>query len=187
MLSVESWAGPRVAEGILGCPFCNARYPIHEGTVHFSSAGPVRRGQTVEDVDVMRLAAQLGLTDSGGMILLTGRYAAIHGSLTDLADVTWILLGVQQSASAGAVNFELENRLPLLDGALRGAAIDPEWATLLPEAARSTRPGGRIVAPGGSPIPPGVRLIARDEREWVGEVENVSTVQLRRSERSSTL
>jgi hypothetical protein len=131
----------------------------------------------------MRLAAQLGLTDSGGVILLTGRYATIHAALTGLVDVAWILVGAERSVSAAAVNFEVDNRLPLLDGALRGAAIDAEWAMLLPEVARCTRPGGRIVAPGGSPIPSGVRPIAHDDHEWVGEVERVSTVQLRRSER----
>jgi uncharacterized protein YbaR (Trm112 family) len=181
VLSVESWAGTRIAEGVLGCPQCNARYPIRGGTIHFAAARTVQREQT--DADVMRLAAQLGLTEPGGIILLTGRYATIHASLTELVEVTCLLVGADYSASPLAVNFVVEHRLPLVDHALRGAAIDVDRAGILTEVVRCTRPGGRIVAPAESPIPSGVRLIARDDREFVGEADNVSTVQLRRSER----
>ena len=187
VLSVESWAGPRVAEGVLGCPQCKARYPIRGGTIHFAGAGTVQRDNAAEGADVMRLAAQLGLTEPGGIILLAGRYATIHASLTDLVEVTCVLVGAEYSASPLAVNFVVGDRLPLVGHALRGAAIDVEGAGILTDVVRCTRPGGRIVAPAASPIPSGVRLIARDDREWVGEVENVSTVQLRRSQRSPTL
>ena len=166
---------------------CNARYAIREGTVHFSSAETVKRDATAERMDVMRLAAQLGLTDPGGVILLTGRYATTHAPLTDQVEVTCVLVDSERSESALAVNFVVEDRLPLVDAALRGAAVDAERAALLPEVVRCTRPGGRIVAPAGAPIPSGVRLVARDEREWVGEAEGVSRVQLRRSGRSTTL
>ena len=187
VLSVESWAGPRVAEGVLGCPQCNRRYPIRGGTIHFAAAATVQREKAADGADVMRLAAQLGLIEPGGMILLTGRYATIHASLTELVEVTCLLVGAEYPATPLAVNFVVEDRLPLVDHALRGAAIDVEGAGILIEVARCTSPGGRIVAPAASRIPSGVRLIARDDREWVGEVENVSTVQLRRSERIRTL
>jgi uncharacterized protein YbaR (Trm112 family) len=186
VLSVESWAGSRVAEGMLGCPVCNARYPIRRATVHFSSTGSVRHEGTTEQVDVMRLAAQLGVTDPGGVVLLTGRYATTHAALTDMVEVTCVLVDAGASASMLAVNFVLDGRLPLVDGALRAAAVDVERAVLLPDVVRCTKPGGRIVAPDGSPIPPGVRLLARDDREWVGEAEGGATVQLRRSGRSPT-
>jgi uncharacterized protein YbaR (Trm112 family) len=187
VLSVESWAGPRVAEGVLGCPQCNARYPIRGGTIHFAGAGTVQREKTAEGADVMRVAAQLGLTEPGGIILLTGRYATIHASLTELVEVTCLLVSGEHSESPLAVNVVVADRLPLVDHALRGAAIDVDGAFRLTEVARCTKPGGRIVVPVASPIPSGVSLIVRDAREWVGEVENVSTVQLRRSERSPTL
>jgi uncharacterized protein YbaR (Trm112 family) len=187
VLSVESWAGPRVVEGVLGCPQCNARFQIRGGTIHFAGTGTVQREKTAEGADVMRLAAQLGLTEPGGLILLTGRYATVHASLTELVEVTCLLVGAEYSASPLAVNFVVEGRLPLVDHALRGAAIDVEGAGISTDVVRCTRPGGRIVAPAAYPIPSSVRLIARDDLEWVGEVEDVSTVQLRRSERSLTL
>jgi hypothetical protein len=103
-----------------------------------------------------------------------------------MVEVTCVLVDAGASASMLAVNFVLDGRLPLVDGALRAAAVDVERAVLLPDVVRCTKPGGRIVAPDGSPIPPGVRLLARDDREWVGEAEGGATVQLRRSGRSPT-
>jgi uncharacterized protein YbaR (Trm112 family) len=187
VLAVESWAGPRVAEGVLGCPVCKARYPIRKGTIHFAGAATVQREKADENAEVMRLAAQLGLTEPGGMILLTGGYATVHASLTELVEVTCLLVGAEYSAAPLAVNFVVEDRLPLVDHALRGAAVDADRVGMLTEVVRCTKPGGRIVAPAASQVPSGVRLVARDDREWVGEVDNVSTVQLRRSERFPNL
>ena len=77
MLSVEKWAGSRVAEGILGCPVCHARYYIHQGSVDFAP-GTDSLNHEGATVDPVRLAAQLSLTEPGGIILLTGRYAVVH-------------------------------------------------------------------------------------------------------------
>ena len=186
VLSVETWAGPRIAEGILGCPVCQARYPIHEGSIDFSAGSAVRRGDPVERQDPMRLLAQLNLSEPGGLVLLTGSYASVHEALTALVDSTWLLVDAPTTISPTAVNLALNDRVPFADRALRGAAIDTIDARLLLDAVRCVKPGGRVVAKSDVPVPAGVSLIARDEREWVAAVEDGQTIQLRRSGRPAS-
>jgi hypothetical protein len=126
------------------------------------------------DSDGMRLGAQLGLSEPGGIVLLTGRYSLLAGDLLDLVDVTCILVDVVNERSAEAVAFRVGDRLPLVDKALRAAAVDDPRSSpaFLAEVARCVRTGGRVVAPAGSVRPGSVALLARDEREWVGEVRS---------------
>jgi hypothetical protein len=185
---VEAWTGQRVAEGLLGCPTCHARYPIHLRAVDFTAGAPVvRRDGLAGPVDVMRLAAQLSLSEPGGVVLLAGGYAAVADQLVQLADVTCVLVDAPLSASPGVVNIEVAGRMPLADGVLKGAAVDLPRATetFLAQIARCVRPIGRIVAPSGSPLPRGCRLIARDALESVVEVEAfASPLTLRRARKA---
>ncbi len=122
----------------------------------------------------MRLAAQLGLSEPGGIVLLTGSYAGAATELLDLVDVTCILIDEIAEDSDAAVTFRICDRLPLVDNSLRAAAVDESRASVafLADVARCLRPGGRVVAPAGSAGPASVQILARDEREWVGEVES---------------
>jgi hypothetical protein len=172
VLSVERWDNERVREGVLGCPLCQARYFIREGGVDFTP-GTVRRPSSNEGADALRLAAQLGLSEPGGTILLTGRYANVHETLISLADVTCILIDGAPSAASKGVTFVIADRLPIVDGALRGAAVDSRSSPpFLADVMRSLRPGGRIVAPATASLPEGVNVLARDQSEWVGQVES---------------
>lgn len=186
VLSVETWSGPRVSEGQLGCPVCHARYPIHGGEADFAgNPANVRRvGRPEAPLDAMRLAAQLSLSEPGGTILLTGRYGSCVDHLVEFADVTCLLVDAPLSSSPAAVNIIVGDRLPLVDGALRAAAVDsprdiPEFLT---EVTRCVRYRGRIVAHTKASLPSGIRLLARDQHEWVAEVEALTpTVPLLRA------
>ena len=128
--------------------------------------------------------AQLSLTEPGGIILLAGVHASVAEQLVQLAGVTCLLVDAPLSSSAGVVNLEVADRMPLAEGALKGAAVDAPRATeaFLAGIARCVRPLGRIVAPSGSTPPGGCRLIARDEQEWVAEVEEfIAPLTLRRA------
>jgi hypothetical protein len=52
---------------------------------------------------------------------------------------------------------------------------------------RATRATGRVVAPASTPLPDGVREIARDDTDWVGEREPLAspvvTLHVRRAAR----
>jgi uncharacterized protein YbaR (Trm112 family) len=184
VLSADSWAGSRVASGTLGCPVCHARYAIRDGAVDFTGGAPgdfPLPAQPLES-DGMRLAAQLGLGEPGGLVMLTGRYAVLAEALGEVVDVTCIVVDTVRAPQA-TVRFELRDRIPLPDATLRGAAIDEPRATppFLAEVTRCMQAGGRVVAPARSWVPDGARLIARDEQEWVAEVEgSVPVIQLRR-------
>lgn len=170
VLAVESWAGPRVAEGTLGCPVCHARYPIHRGAVDFAPGDDsVRRAGSAGEP--LRLAAQLSLSEPGGIILLTGRYAALSEELAPFGETTFVLVDAAPSSLPLAVNVRVGDRLPLTNNALRAAAID-EIRTkdaFLAEVVRCLRDRGRLVMPSSAPLPEQIRILAEDEHETVGE------------------
>jgi len=173
-----------VASGTLGCPVCHARYAIREGAVDFTAGvpGDFPLPEQPLESDGMRLAAQLGLVEPGGLVILTGRYAMLAEALGEVVDVTCIVVDPVQ-VSQTAVRFELRDRIPLPDATLRGAAIDEPRATptFLAEVTRCMQAGGRVVAPAWSGVPDGARLIARDDQEWVAVVEgSAPVIQLRR-------
>ena len=184
VLSADSWMGSRVVSGTLGCPVCHARYAIHDGAVDFTGGAPGDFPLLAQPLksDGMRLAAQLGLGEPGGLVMLTGRYAALAESLGEVVDVTCIVVDPGHVPPA-AIRFELRDRIPLAGATLRGAALDEPRATptFLAEVTRCMQVGGRVVSPARSVVPDGARLIARDEQEWVAQVEgSVPVIQLRR-------
>ena len=182
MLSVRTWQGQRITEGELGCPTCHARYQIHDGTVEFArDQGGVRQGS--QGVDPMRLAAQLALTEPGGIVLLTGRYADAHRELASLVEATFVLIGAERTTSPTAVNILVSDRLPFVDRALRGAAIDGHEIHLLTELERCVRPGGRVVAPISAARLTNVSVIAEDAVEWVAQVSPQQPIQLQKARR----
>ena len=184
VLSVEEWAGPRVAEGLLGCPLCHARYRIHLGAIDFGP-GPEAVRHADAEVDPFRLAAQLGLTEPGGIILLAGRYANVHEDLAGFVEATFVLVDAAATSSPMAVNFSVSERWPFTDRALRGAAIDDRRAASIQnDLVRCVRSGGRIVMPAAIAAPNGLTVIARDDRELVGEVVLATSkpVPLRRAD-----
>ena len=187
VLSAESWSGSRVATGLLGCPVCHARYPIVDGVVDFSGGVPDPRPPDESfPSEPVRLAAQLGLAEPGGIVLLTGRYASLAEALRELVEVTCVVGDVSGELPATAVVFRVPGALPLRDATLRAAAIDVPRNTpgFLAEVIRCVAGRGRVVAPVPSPMPAGVRLVARDAIEWVVEVEAVHPViPLRRASR----
>jgi uncharacterized protein YbaR (Trm112 family) len=181
VLSVESWEGSRVSSGVLGCPRCHARYPIRDGVVDFAGGAggaellaEVRR----DEFEAIRLAAQLGLSEPGGFVFLTGPYASLAECLLNVVDVTCLLVDARGGSLPGTIRLRLHDRLPLMSGALRAAAVDDSRANppFLRDVARCVRDGGRLVAPADSFPPGGLRIVARDVREWVGQVERLTSL-----------
>jgi hypothetical protein len=135
----------------------------------------------------LRLAAQLALGQPGGFVLLAGRYAGLHEALLDVVDTTCVLVDSPRPPASAAVSIRVQETLPIVDGAMRGAAVDTHKAPgFLAEVTRCLGAGSRLVAPSSMALPPAVQLLARDEREWVAEVPGVlPTVPLGRSTRLS--
>jgi uncharacterized protein YbaR (Trm112 family) len=164
-----------VLEGTLGCPVCRAEYPIHDGIADFSDPtardhAPVSIAGPLPPAD--HLAAMLNLGDALGFAVLIGAWGVRADALRDLLDAPPLLLvdpphGV--AMGRGLSGIRAGTVLPLATGAARAVATDAADPARVAGAARATRVGGRLVAPAESRVPEGVRELARDATEWVGE------------------
>jgi uncharacterized protein YbaR (Trm112 family) len=180
----ESWLvaattrmqGRDIVEGRLGCPVCGAEYPIARGVVVFDAV--TTPSESLPDVDesddaALRLAAFLDLTESGGIAVLAGSWAAHAPRLADLVQTQLLLLNPPDCVllGGGISAIRVREALPLAAGSCRGIAFDVGHASpILGEAApRALRPRGRLLAPLSLAPPAEISELARDERWWVGE------------------
>jgi uncharacterized protein YbaR (Trm112 family) len=167
VLVADATRGRHVITGLLGCPVCEAEYPIRAGVAYFTEDAPSTRQS--EEVETLRTAAMLGLTDAGGVIMLAGRWSANANAIAEIADA--LVLVVNPSAPRSATNDERVSvlyageRLPIAARALRAAAIDEPMR----EVAATLRTKGRLVATSLVPVPPDITELARDNEYWVGE------------------
>jgi hypothetical protein len=164
--AADRMVGRDIVEGQVGCPVCEAVYPIERGVVRFT-----RGGDTVEaePMDAHRLAAMLDLAEPGGAVLLVGSWGAHAESLEAVVETRCLVI-------------DASGKAPVAAQSVRAAATDaPEGVV------GAVKPGGRVVAPAARPVPAGVTVLARDDRYWVGEVEAQATrggvVELRRTRR----
>ena len=182
----ESWLvaashvahGRTIVEGALGCPDCDADFPIVGGVAHFGAPlahpEPVHRDAGERAAEAMRLAALLHLTTPGGIVALGGAWDAVTDPLLDLVDARVLLVEpATPYAPREPVGAAVGALLPLASGQVRGVALDASAAApeRLAAAVRVLGPRGRLVAPVDAPIPDDVRELARDDRHWVAERE----------------
>lgn len=190
VLAAEVTCERHVLTGTLGCPVCNSRFPVRQGTVVFTgTAGPDGRGAPVQasrgaaaERDgaewPLRLAAFLGLGDATGIVGLYGawaQHADALGNVVDGIEVIAIAPDAPTIPMISAIIPPSPFAIPLADGSLRAVAVDGSGddPRVIAEAARLLRPAGRLLAPARAPIPPGVHELARDSDWWVGESEAV--------------
>jgi hypothetical protein len=173
--SVDLLDGRQIVTGSLGCPVCDARYPIVEGAAVFGAAWfdrsrvaplPAAPGEA----GVIRVGALLDLTDPAGWVLLEGGISAVGAALHALLDTAVVLLNPPGAVPAGGdVSVIYAPVVPFSPGLLRGAAlshgVDPVLADSVVPALRA---GGRIMAPVSVSVPSGVAELARDAHGWVG-------------------
>lgn len=180
VLVADDTRGRHVITGLLGCPVCEAEYPIREGVAYFetpiASTTPRRRDE------VIPAAAMLGLTEPGGVIMLGGQWAAVADAISELAEALVVVVdppALTSDAERVSVLYAGAH-LPIAARALRAAAID----TPREHIAELLRPKGRLVGTNTVPVPPGIAEIARDANYWVGErAEVVSVLPLTRASR----
>jgi len=183
-------------EARLGCMQCRREGFIVGGHVMLQARGAgeanaaiagvsqaATAGETQAALD--RLEAQLGLSEPGARVLLGGRYARFADDLATRVDARVAALNVSTAASPGAGSvFLAEECVPFSDGTFTAAAFDALIsATQLSDALRTLQRGARVVGMHPLPVPLGVREIARDAVEWVGERDALPTdvVPLRRA------
>jgi hypothetical protein len=173
--SVDRLAGRQIITGSLGCPVCDARYPVIDGAAVFDAAASERsRGAPpvppVTEAGVIRIGALLDLIDPAGWVLLEGETSAAGAALHALLDTAVVLLNPPGPVPLGAeLSVIYASVVPFSPGLLRGAALSAAVDRQLAESVvPALRAGGRIMGPTAVPVPSSVAELARDAHGWVG-------------------
>jgi len=182
IMSVDRLSGRQIITGSLGCPVCDARYPVIEGAAVFDEASLVRcraapAVPSADDAGVIRVGALLDLTDPAGWVLLEGAASAAAAALHALLETAVVMLNPPGPVPPGAeLSVIYAPVAPFSPGLLRGAAlshgVDPVIADSVVGALRA---GGRIMGPISVAVPAGVAELARDGHGWVGTRRAVPT------------
>jgi hypothetical protein len=179
-----------IVHGELGCPVCEARYPVRQGIADFSGDAresadartPHRPSDgSADEALALRAAALLGLTEPGGMVVLIGEWSAAASEILEITENVQLLAldyapGLE---SGGALSLaRIGDVLPLAAGSARGIALDATHATpsLLAGAALALAPGARLIAPASARLPDSLRELARDTQHWVAAAPAASNV-----------
>ena len=165
--------GRQVVGGLLGCPVCQAEYPIRGGLVEFGVVAPppAMPGPTLPEA--AGLLAFLGLEGPGGYVALVGAAALEAVPLAALLPGVHLAL---VNPPAGTVPSPIASvlhapRFPLKQRSLRGAVVSAPWA-LAPgwndAVADAVLPGLRAAGEGEPPAVPGFELLGTAGGWWVG-------------------
>lgn len=164
----------KVISGWLGCPACEARYPIKDGAVCFAPAPPEDRdrsgggpsttrsppGSSEQQADTALLvAALLSLHEVAGCVLLGQGLGTMAEELSRLAPTSEIVAlrsreeGPVSPPTAGVTRLSdtAEGSLPLRAASISAAAILGAREDAIAETARVLRPAGRLAVLGSSP------------------------------------
>jgi uncharacterized protein YbaR (Trm112 family) len=178
--SADRLEARHIVDGTLGCPVCQASYPVRAGVVDLSGGthhppGPLLAASAEEAV---RLAALLGLGDASGFAVLMGSWGSHAAELGALVACPLVLIDPPEAVTAGpGLSIVRTNgTVPVAAGAARGVAIDVsdlhgDHGPRVDSAVRATRVKGRVVAPSSLPLPAGLKELARDTELWVAERE----------------
>ena len=171
--AIEELADRSIIRGKLGCPVCQAEYPVANGVADFSGGhgSATHRARPLGDpTDVaMRAGAFLGLAESTGAVILGGSWAAGASDLVESTEARVFAANHSGSQTNNGVGQILVGvQLPFAASSCAGVALDDSFsAETLTSAIRVIRPGGRIVAPATLSRPATLELLAEDDEWWV--------------------
>lgn len=153
---------------------CRLEASIRDGDVFFPGVPEAQRSASHTPPDAFdRVVALLGLAEPGGAVLLTGRYAALAAVVASTVDVHVVALNAEPARGAGVSVVHLaEPVVPFSDNTFRAAALDADAPLpVLLDVVRALQVGGRLLAALPLDRPHGIKELARDATEWVGERE----------------
>ena len=170
----------QVRSGTLGCPVCNATYPIVDGVVRFhdSSApaphrpsAPPQRPSAPPPIN--GLAAFLGLGGPGGYVAMVGDVAALAREFVTAVPGVHVAAIDPPAGTLGSdrVSVLEAPSIPVKGRQLRGVILgsgfgaSPEW---IGEGVRTVLPGLRVVGAGPAPVRDDLQVLAAADGWWVG-------------------
>jgi uncharacterized protein YbaR (Trm112 family) len=173
--------GRHVVRGVVGCPHCQAEYPIREGILDLSEApGDEGRGAAPGEsrgaaagLTAEALATFLDLRGPGGYVLLAGGAARLAGAFAALVPGVHVVV-VNPPAGlppAEGCSWVVSPRvLPLRASQVRGVALGADCAAAPwpAEAARVLLRGLRLVIEDERASPDGIAELARGAGVFVG-------------------
>lgn len=176
---------------LLGCPVCRLEARIVGGDVRFDLPAdrPAAAGMSADVhphpqpvADLERVVALLGLSEPGGAVLLTGRYATLAQALSALTEVSVVIMhgsavsAVVEGTAVASVHGS-PSSVPYTDGTFRGVALDSGLSPAFgADAVRATSVGGRVLATASVVAPSGLKELARDDTEWVAARESSGAI-----------
>lgn len=185
----------RVLSGSLGCPMCEAEFPISGGLIDFGAhepgdlaptAGlPREPAEAPATAVATKLAALLGLGERDGLVVLLGAGLGAHAAeLARMAGRVEVIAIVEPEEGAhpdiedlvAGVDpvRRLGHRWPFRSGALGGVGLRGRVETVRDEVSRCLVTGGRLVIVDPDPTDiqclaeTGFETLAADEETWVG-------------------
>ncbi|HWO89417.1 MAG TPA: hypothetical protein VNL98_09745 [Gemmatimonadales bacterium] len=169
--------GRQVVRGGLGCPVCQAEFPIVEGTAWFAPPGktaPPRPDAVEPEYDAAALRTFVDLEGRGGYVALVGGAARHAASLADLLEGVHVAaVNPPDDAPRSAAISVLMSpaMLPLKSRHLRAVVIGADYAASpwTEEAARALLPGLRAVIADAAVAVTGLAELARGAGLFIGE------------------
>jgi len=163
----------QVRAGTLGCPVCNATYPIVDGVVRFGAPATPAPERPSAPPPVAGLAAFLGLSGPGGYIAMVGDVAALARELVAAVPGVHVAAIDPPAGTLGSdrVSVIEAPRIPVKGRQLRGVILgggyggDAEW---IAEGVRTVLPGLRVVGAGPRPEREDLQVLAAADGWWVG-------------------
>jgi uncharacterized protein YbaR (Trm112 family) len=173
VLATGAMRGRAVAFGTLGCPSCQAEYPVADGVASF---GPRPEMPTPPGVlpDAAVVQALVGLASPGGYVVLVGSAGGLAGPLAKL--MTGVHFAVVNLVGASGVSpvrslLVSPRTIPLATVA-RGVVLGAEYADAhwLTEAARVVLRGQRVVVltEAVEGVPAALAPLTAGRGMWVG-------------------
>jgi uncharacterized protein YbaR (Trm112 family) len=176
-----------IIEGTLGCPVCHAEFGVHDGALDLG--GPViepTRAPDRSDEETVRTGALLGLDARGGLYVLDGISSHFASGLAELSPSSRFIALASTADVDGAACVIIGHGevIPLAAGCARGIVLERATPARLRSAVEALASEGRLVAPADAEVPDGIRELARDGQQWVGEREVVPALLALRRARS---
>jgi hypothetical protein len=162
----------RVITGAAGCSVCDAEWPIVDGALVF---GPAKSTISASSIAPDDLAALMGLSEPGALVVMDGASAETVKVLTRVYGARVVVIDARvQDAAAATVGAP---RIPFFNCA-RAVALQGDACAepLLASAADALIAGGRFIASVRAALPAGVKELARNDIVWVAEREHAGNV-----------
>jgi uncharacterized protein YbaR (Trm112 family) len=167
-----------VIHGMLGCPVCRSEFQIRDGVLWMATnamPAPATRARN-PDEDALRLAASLDLRSETGFAILRGSWCALAEGVVGISPTHLVLLDPPFGAPSGLGRSVIHagGTVPFAPRTAVAVAIDDDERAYA--LTTTVQPPGRVVGPLNVPLPRDVKELVRDDRWWVGEKENATTI-----------